>query len=276
MVVSVASGADDVVALDQLPGRKTANPRERVAALTAVLAAATIHGMDDNARISVLERVKLFDGLDAPALKEIATAAFERALVKDDVPFRQGDEAAHNYLLAWGRVRLDQTTPDGGNVVLRYLGPGELVGTVAVLRRIPFPATPTAVEDCMFLVWEADAFLELMQRHGRLAMNAMDMVGGRIEELQQRLQEVATQRVERRIAATLLRLIRQSGRRVADGVEIPYVVSRHELAEMNATTLHTVSRTLAAWEQEGILTGKRSAHLVIIKPHRLVEIAEQY
>ena len=231
--------------------------------------------MDETARISVLERVKLFDGLEPPALKQIASAGFERALSKDEVLFRQGDDAAHNYLLAWGRVRLDQTTPDGANVVLRYLGPGELVGTVAVLRRIPFPATPTTVEDSMFLVWDAEVFLALMHSHPHLAMNAMEMVGGRIEELQQRLQEVATQRVERRIAATLLRLIRQSGRRVDGGVEIPYVVSRHELADMNATTLHTVSRTLSAWEQEGILSGKRSTHIVVTKPHRLVEIAEQ-
>lgn len=231
--------------------------------------------MDEAARVSVLQRAKLFAGLEPEALGQIARAAHEHAIDKEQVPFRQGDEATHNYLLAWGRLRLDQTTPDGANVVIRYLGPGDLVGTVAVLRRIPFPATPTAVEDSMLLAWEADSFLELMHSHPTLAMNAMDMVGSRLEELQQRLQEVATQRVERRIAATLLRLIRQSGRRVEGGVEIPHVVSRHELAEMNATTLHTVSRTLSAWEQEGILSGKRTAHLVITKPHRLVEIAEQ-
>src|SRR3546814_11485016 len=85
----------------------------------------------------------------------------------------------------------------------------------------------------------------------------------------------ATQRVERRIASTLLLMVRQSGRRGDAGVEIPFVISRNELAEMTATTLHTVSRTLAAWEQEGILTGKRTVHLVITQPHRLVEIAEQ-
>lgn len=231
--------------------------------------------MDIAARVSILDRVPLFHGL-APADREtVAREAHERPLRKGEALFHQGEDAAHNYVLGWGRLRLDQATPEGQNVVLRFMGPGDLVGTVAVLRGIPFPATPTAVEDCMLLAWSAARTADLMRRYPLIAMNAIKVVGGRIEELQARLREVATQRVERRIAATLLRLVRQSGRRVEGGVEIPFVLSRNELAEMTATTLHTVSRTLAAWEQEGVLSGKRTTHLVIMQPHRLVEIAEQ-
>ena len=179
------------------------------------------------------------------------------------------------YVLGWGRLRLDQTTPDGQNVVLRYMGSGDLVGVVAVLRRVPFPATPVALEDCMALSWSAPRVAELMARFPKIAVNAIGVVGGRIEELQTRLQEIATQRVERRIASALLRLANQVGRRVEGGVEIPFAVSRQDLAEMTATTLHTVSRTLSAWDQERIVDSRRSSQLVILRPHRLVELAEQ-
>src|SRR3546814_17535227 len=121
----------------------------------------------------------------------------------------------------------------------------------------------------------AGGMADVMARYPTIALKAINVSGVRVEEVQARVREVATQRVERRIASTLLRMVRQSGRRVDAGVEIPFVISRNELAEMTATTLHTVSRTLAAWEREGILTGKRTAHLVITQPHRLVEIAEQ-
>lgn len=231
--------------------------------------------MDVDARASVLERSPLFDGVGRNSLAAAASAAYEHRLHKDEQLFRQGEEASHSYLLAWGRVRLDQTTGEGQNVVLRYMGPGDLIGTVAVLRHRPYPATPVAVEDGMALYWSAARKAELIAADPRLAANAIELIGGRLEELQERLRELSTQRVERRIAATLLRMVRHAGRRVENGVEIPHMLSRQEIAEMNATTLHTVSRTLAAWEQEGILTGKRTTHLVITKPHRLVEIAEQ-
>jgi CRP-like cAMP-binding protein len=231
--------------------------------------------MDIDTRTGLLAGVRLFAGLSDEDLRRVAMAARERPIKKGERLFAQGAPAESHYVIAWGRLRLDQTTSDGQNVVLRFLGPGDLVGSVAVLREAPYPATPTAVEDGMLLSWGAGTFAELMERLPRLSMNAMKLIGARIEELQTRLSEVATQKVERRIAATLLRLVRQSGQRVEGGVEIPFTVSRAELAEMTATTLHTVSRTLSAWEQEGILTGKRASHLVIAKPHRLVEIAEQ-
>lgn len=231
--------------------------------------------MDTDARISVLQRVPLFTGLAPPGLGAVAREAYERSLAKGESLFIQGEEALHGYVVGWGRLRLDQTTPDGQNIVLRYMGPGDLVGTVAVLRGVPFPATPVAVEDTLTLSWSAARMLDLMERFPKIATNAIAVIGGRIEELQARLQEIATQRVERRIASALLRIVNQSGRRIDGGVEIPFPLSRQDLAELTATTLHTVSRTLSAWDQEGIIDSRRTSHLVIRRPHRLVEIAEQ-
>jgi CRP-like cAMP-binding protein len=231
--------------------------------------------MDTKAKIAVLERAKLFSGLARDVLAASAESAQIKLIEKGSVLFQQGDEATSHYVVAWGRLRLDQTTPDGKNVVLRFMGPGDLVGSVAVWRGVPYPATPLAVEDTRLLVWSAARMMDLMQCHPPLSMKAMVMMGGRIEELQERIQQVATQQVERRIAATILKIAGQSGRKVETGVEIPFPVSRQDLAEMTGTTLHTVSRTLSAWIDDGILEGRRSSHLTICRPHRLVEIAEQ-
>lgn len=231
--------------------------------------------MDENAKIAVLERAGLFKDLPAPVVAACAEAARVRTVDKGAVLFQQGDEATHHYVIAWGRLRLDQATLDGKNIVLRFMGPGDLVGSVAVWRNIPYPATPLAVEETRVLAWSAPRMLELMESHPPLAMKAMSTIGGRIEELQERLQEAATQQVERRIAHTILRIAGQSGRKIEGGVEIPFALSRQDLAEMTGTTLHTVSRTLSAWIDEGILEGRRSSHLVIRRPHRLVEISEQ-
>lgn len=231
--------------------------------------------MDTAAKITVLERSTLFGGLPHETLEAGAETAKERRLDKGDALFQQGDDATTHYIVASGRLRLDQTTPDGKNVVLRFMGPGDLVGSVAVMRAIAYPATPVAVNETRVFSWSATRMLELMQAHPALAMKAMNMMGGRIEELQERLQQVATQQVERRIAATVLKIAGQSGRRTEAGVEIPFALSRQDLAEMTGTTLHTVSRTLSAWIEEGIIEGRRSSHLVIKHPHRLVEISEQ-
>ncbi len=83
---------------------------------------------------------------------------------------------------------------------------GDVPGCVAVFRRIPYPATATAVMDSRILVWSWARVSEMLERHPRIAANAVEVIGTRTEEMLHRLREFATEPVERRIARALLRL----------------------------------------------------------------------
>ena len=78
-----------------------------------------------------------------------------------------------------------------------------------------------------------------------------------------------TERVERRVARALLRLVHDAGRRVDVGIEIDFPVSRQDIAEMTGTMLYTVSRMLSAWEKHGIVRSGRQ-RIILTKPHALV------
>ena len=79
-----------------------------------------------------------------------------------------------------------------------------------------------------------------------------------IQEIQARFRELATERVEQRIARTILRLaaqISQGSESKATSVEMKF--SRQDLAEITGTTLFTVSRTLSEWEKSGVIEAGR-------------------
>jgi CRP-like cAMP-binding protein len=59
--------------------------------------------------------------------------------------------------------------------------------------------------------------------------------------------------VERRIATEVSKLAKKFGQHSANGIEFPFPISRQELADLTGTTLHTVSRTLSAWEKQGYI-----------------------
>jgi CRP-like cAMP-binding protein len=97
-----------------------------------------------------------------------------------------------------------------------------------------------------------------MEKHSGIALNALAVLGARYHEMQTRLREIATERVEQRIAHAILRLAKHAGRTTPNGIEISIPLSRQDLAEMSGTTLHTVSRVLSAWESAGhVDTGRR-------------------
>jgi CRP-like cAMP-binding protein len=94
-----------------------------------------------------------------------------------------------------------------------------------------------------------------------------------MQELTERLREIATERVAQRVARSILRLARKAGRRTARGVEIDVPLSREDLARLAGTTVFTVSRLMDDWEAAGIVEGGRG-RVVIRFPHGLVSIAE--
>ena len=114
-----------------------------------------------------------------------------------------------------------------------------------------------------------------MARHPALSLAVVRNMATAIENAHTRLREIATERVERRIAHALLRLVQQAGHRTDEGgIEISFPITRNDLALMTGATLYTVSRTLSAWEQRGIVEGGRR-HLIVRTPHALVQIAEE-
>jgi CRP-like cAMP-binding protein len=223
--------------------------------------------------IQQLQSIPLFAGLSIEALESIVRASRRRQIPAGDRFFLQGDPASALYVLVQGQVRLTQVTPDGQQVILRLAGPNQMFGGIAAMGPAEYPASAEALVLSEALTWEGERLEPLFDHFPRLARNMMALMAEQIQDLQNRLREMATERVERRIARTLLRLIRHAGRKVEGGVLIDLPFTRQDLAEMTGTTLYTVSRTLSRWETEGITKNDRQEVLVRI-PHKLVVIAE--
>ena len=134
---------------------------------------------------------------------------------------------------------------------MRFVAPGEIFGVAKAIGRTTYPATATAVVDSVALVWPSAAWPRLIEKNPALATNALQTVGSRLQEAHTRVVEMSTEQVERRVAHALLRLAKQAGRKVEEGVRIDFPISLQDVAEMTGTTLHTVSRILSAWEAQG-------------------------
>ncbi|HET7341549.1 MAG TPA: Crp/Fnr family transcriptional regulator, partial [Methylomirabilota bacterium] len=172
-----------------------------------------------------------------------------------------------------GRAKLLQTNPEGHQVLVRIVGPGDMFGGVAIAGDAVYPATAEALEACEAMAWSTETLTRLMGRFPRLAINALRVLSDRMRELQERYQELASTRVEQRVAHAVLRLAHQLGRPERGGVLIDMALSRQDLAELTGTTLYTVSRILSAWQAEGLVEAGRT-RLLIREGHRLVAVAE--
>lgn len=223
--------------------------------------------------LELLARSPLFRGADRMELEAALAVASRRRLEKGEFFFHQDEPADFFYVIVEGQVRLSQLTPEGHQVIIHFMGPGDGMGIIVALSNTYYPLSAEAVTACLALRWDYESTIRLMEQHSRLALNGLRLVASRFQDLQDRYRELSTERVERRIARVLLRLARQTGQRTDRGVLIDLPLSRQDLGEMTGTTLYTVSRTLSGWEQQGLIETGRE-RIVIREPHSLVSIAE--
>ena len=221
-----------------------------------------------------LRRVGVFEEATDDDLKLVAQKGLERSIEEGGFFFFQGDPAKYAYVLTSGRAKLLQTNPAGQQVNLRTLNAWEMFGALGAVReQAAYPATAQALEDSTALAMESSFIHELLQTRPYLSFGLMQLMTGYIQEMQHRYRELATEKVERRIARALLRLTSQMGTKSAEGnIELPF--TRQELAEMSGTTLYTVSRVLSEWERQALVEAGRE-RVVIRSPHGLVQIAEE-
>jgi CRP-like cAMP-binding protein len=233
---------------------------------------------EDDAQVNRLDRslissLPLFAGMAADELDRILGAARSLRFSAGSVIFEQEGEASSFFLLLDGHVRVLKTTPEGQQVTVRYIVPGELMGIAHALGRDTYPATALAVIDCVALSWPGAAWAQFAAAFPSFGANTYKTVGERFQDTQMQVVEMATKQVEQRVAHALLRLIGQRGRKTDEGIAVDFPISRQDIAEMTGTTLHTVSRLLTAWEEKGLVKGGRRK-VTVVEPHRLMVLAE--
>lgn len=222
---------------------------------------------------STVAELPLFRALSRDQTRDILGDATSRRYPKGGDVFTQEGKAEHFFLLLNGHLRVTRVTPDGQQVVVRYIVPGDIFGIAMAIGRDTYPATATAVVESLALLWPSSVWPSLAAKYPVLAAGTMQALGNRLQDVQARVVEMSTEEVERRVAHALLRLARQSGRKTGQGIEIDFPITRQDVAEMTGTTLHTVSRILSAWEGRGLVEGGRQK-IVLSDPHRLFLIAE--
>ena len=220
-----------------------------------------------------LRQVSVFQNATDEDLNMIARQGIERSIEEGEFFFFQGDPAAYLYVLISGLAKLTQTNPAGQQVNLRTINEWHMFGALGAVREgATYPASAQAMENCTAMAIKSEYLHEMMQTRTYLSFDLMNLMTGYIQEMQERYRELATEKVERRIARALLRLASKMGTKSEGGIELFF--TRQDLAEMSGTTLYTVSRILSDWERQGLVEAGRE-RVLIRNPHGVVSIAEE-
>lgn len=224
---------------------------------------------------NLLAQSSLFAALSDVERGQIEHRLARKSYDRDEYLFFEGDPADWLVYVVEGRVKMIKHSESGRETILAAFGSGQIVGEVGVLVGEAYPATAQALEPTVTLNLRRAEYVDLVREHPDLAWALIAELGRRLQRAHETIRSLAVEKVERRVARVLLRMASASGERLEEGaVRITVPLSRQDIADMAGTVLETAIRTLSKFQKQGLVETKRG-RLVLLKPHKLVAIAEE-
>lgn len=230
------------------------------------------HSTMEEAR-QLLSASAFFRGLDIADRDALFAHVRLRQLGAGEPIFLMGAPGTSMMAVLHGKVRISVPSPDGKELVLKLLQPGDILGEIALLDGKERTADATAVTACDLAVLDRRDVRPFLERHPHACLRLLEVLCQRLRDTDRHIAEVALMQLPVRLAKTLLRLA-QGGERAAAGDAVVAVpVSQRELGNMVGATRESVNKCLGDWQRRGIVR-MEEGQIMILDAQSLEVIAE--
>jgi CRP/FNR family transcriptional regulator, cyclic AMP receptor protein len=180
----------------------------------------------------------------------------------------EGQAGEEVLLLLEGRVKVTSITAEGREIVLRFCGPGELLGELSVLEERPRSSTVEALESVEALAISGTDFRALAESRPSLALALFRMISHRFRDADRKRIEFGASHTLGRVAARLVELAERYGGLGEGGTVIDLPISQEELAGWTGSSREAVAKALQTLRQLGLITTERR-RITVLDPEGL-------
>jgi CRP/FNR family transcriptional regulator len=212
---------------------------------------------------SNFDSLPLFACLSEADRRELAAHAIEVPIQKGQFIFREGDPADWFHIVKHGHVKCIKSSPEGREVTLKVLMPGDLFCCEAsAFTGEGHPGCAQSMGEGTIIKIHRKTMLDMIQRNPEAAVNIINYLSLRLREAQDSAKAFALDRAEQRVAALLVNFTQRSGIQEANGIRIGVRLTHQDLADMAGLTKETTSRILSRFKKELVIAGS-GKHLII-------------
>jgi CRP-like cAMP-binding protein len=168
--------------------------------------------------------------------------------------FIDQDEATHLYLVEDGIVESNIVHGDGKLYILNFLYPGNIFGEAALYEEGVYSYSSVAREDSQ--VWRVswDDLQWMASKDSLFALYLIRLITQKLDQAYNKDRCIAGEKVERRIACVLLKMISERGVSDRCGVVLNTPLTNRDIAGLVGSTEETVSRIMSRLKKDEIIS----------------------
>ncbi|MDG2334595.1 MAG: Crp/Fnr family transcriptional regulator [Myxococcota bacterium] len=210
----------------------------------------------------------LFKELDDQEIDTLASAVSFVSLNGREELFHQGSQGSRLYVVARGRLKVLTTSSEGNEIVFNILGPGEVVGELAILNEVPRSATVRAIEVSELLSLHQRDLLTFLQAHPTAGLKLARVLAQRVSQLSELLSDMQFLKLPYRLAKKLTALAHSYGSPQEDGLRIKLRLSQEEWGDLVGATRESINKQFRTWTKEGLIHVDRGC-VVLDRPEEI-------
>jgi len=188
----------------------------------------------------------LFQGLGSVERDQLVSRAHIRRFAAGDPIFRMSSPGSSMMAVLSGQVRISISSPEGKELLLAVLFPGEVFGEIALLDGKERSADATAMTACSLAVLERREVMVFLERHPEAWPRIVEVLCERFRENTQHAAEVSLMQLPARLAKALLRM---DGDRVGGSKPL----SQRDLGNLVGAARESVNKCLNEWQRRGVI-----------------------
>ena len=205
---------------------------------------------------NLFRSLPLFTHLSETDRQELERHAIEIPCQKGEFIFREGDSAEWFHILKEGTVKCVKSTPEGREVTLKVLMPGDLFCCEAsAFNGSSHPGCAQAMDTATIVKINRKVLLDMIQRNPETAIEIISYLSERLREAQDNAKAFALDSAERRLASLLVNLATKAATTEPEGLRLKVHLTRQDFADMAGLTVETASRILSRFKKENLIKG---------------------
>jgi len=208
----------------------------------------------------------ILNDLPTPYAARLLQGATTVSLADNAPLFRKGDAGNGCYWLHDGLLKVSIGSSTGEKRTLAILGPGAIVGELAMIDGLPRSADVHAIGDCRLTFVSTVAFAECLDGNPALYRHVSSALAARLRQANDEAAAASFLTAKERIARTLLRLVNYLGKELDDQqLVIDHHFTQNDIAAMAALTRESVNRTMTEWRKTGVIDLPTRTTMVVHK-----------
>lgn len=218
--------------------------------------------LSDSCQDCRLKSEGFFCKLSAKPSKAFEAIKFTTAYPEAAVLFVEGQPARGVFMLCRGRVKMSITSSDGKALILRIVGPGEVLGLNAAVSGRPYEMTVETLEPCQVNFVKREDFLRFLAEHSEASIRAAQQLSGNYHAACEQIRALGlSQSAPEKLARFLLDWSGK-GQATAQGIRVKLALTHEEIAQTIGSSRETVTRTLGDFKSKQLAFVKGSTLVI--------------